>query len=315
MKAIRATVLLSALLILSACGPLINLMEVDVRLPATRPLNILGREMAVFTPQYDSVSVTDSVLLYKFAQSLADALSSEAYLASGSVPVFSHYTGSEALGTLEQPDYVHRLALETGTNMVFMVDSVEIGGFFTREVSQVEDDYKLHYLMAPFTSVVRVFDAEKVQFIKYIPLRDTVAWEVWIPSETEKVAIPTTAFQDLQRASEYFAEELAETFMDQWETQDRVIFVYNKRDWNLAYDHALAFAWDEAMKIWLELVKGTNAKEVACAAFNLALACEMQGNFELAQKWLDLSQKTYDLPEAKYYKELLQERKKQKLLF
>ncbi|MFA5301783.1 MAG: DUF6340 family protein [Bacteroidales bacterium] len=315
MKAIRTTGLLSVLLILSSCGPLINIMEVDVRLPATRPINIMGREMAVFTPQYDSVSVTDSVLLHNFSQSLADALASEAYLASGSVPVFSHYTGSEALGTLEQPDYVHRLALETGTNLVFMVDSVEIGGFYSREVSRVEDDYKLHYLMAPFTSVVRVYDAEKVQFIKYIPLRDTVAWEVWIPSENETVSIPSSAFQDLQRASEFFAKELAETFVDQWETQDRVIYVYEKRDWNLAYNHALAFAWDEAMKIWMELVKGTNAKEVACAAFNLALACEMQGNFELAQKWLDLSQKTFDLPEAKYYSELLQDRKKQKLLF
>jgi hypothetical protein len=315
MKAIRTTGLLSVLLILSSCGPLINIMEVDVRLPATRPINIVGREMAVFTPQYDSVSVTDSVLLHKFAQSLADALASEAYLAPGSVPVFSHYTGSEALGTLEQPDYVHRLALETGTNLVFMVDSVDIGGFFSRDISQVEDDYKLNYLMAPFTSVVRVYDAEKVQFIKYIPLRDTVAWEVWIPSDSETVSIPASAFQDLQKASEFFAKELAETFMDQWETQDRVIFVYEKRDWNLAYNHALAFAWDEAMKIWMELVKGTNTKEVACAAFNLALACEMQGNFELAQKWLDLSQKTFELPEAKYYNELLQDRKKQKMLF
>jgi hypothetical protein len=59
----------------------------------------------------------------------------------------------------------------------------------------------------------------------------------------------------------------------------------------MAYNHALAFAWDEAMKIWMELVKGDNAKEVACAAFNMSVACEMQGNFELAQKWLDLSQK------------------------
>lgn len=315
MKAIRTTGILAVLLMLSACGPLINILEVDVRLPATRPLNVLGREMSVFTPKYDSVSITDSVLLQKFAQSLAETLASEAYLSPGSVPVFSHYTGSEALGTLEQPDYVHRLALETGTNLVFMVDSVEIGGFLTREVTRVEDDYKLQYLMAPFTSVVRVFDAEKVQFIKYIPLRDTVAWEVWVPSETETVSIPSSAFKDLQRASEYFAQELAGSFMDQWETQDRVIFVYDKRAWNLAYNHALAFAWDEAMKIWMELVKGTNAKEVACAAFNMALACEMQGNFELAQKWLDLSQKTFDLPEAKYYRELLQERKKQKMLF
>ena len=223
MKAIRTTGILAVLLMLSACGPLINILEVDVRLPATRPLNVLGREMSVFTPKYDSVSVTDSVLLQKFAQSLAETLASEAYLSPGSVPVFSHYTGSEALGTLEQPDYVHRLALETGTNLVFMVDSVEIGGFFTREVTRVEDDYKLQYLMAPFSSVVRVYDAEKVQFIKYIPLRDTVAWEVWVPSETETVSIPSSAFKDLQRASEYFAQELAGSFKDQWETQDRVI--------------------------------------------------------------------------------------------
>ncbi len=315
MKAIRITGFLAVLLLLSSCGPLINIMEVDVKLPATRPINILGREMAVFTPQYDSVSVSDSVLLQKFSQSLADALSAEAYLSPGSVPVYAHYTGSEALGTLEQPDYVHRLALETGTNLVFMVDSVKIGGFFTKNVSMVADDYKMQYLMAPFTAVVRVYDAEKVQFVKYIPLRDTVAWEVWIPAENETVSIPSSALQDLQRASEYFAKELAGTFLDQWETQDRVIFVYEKREWNLAYDHALAFAWDEAMKIWMELVKGTNAKEVACAAFNMALACEMQGNFELAGKWLDLSQKTFDLPEARYYRELLQEQKKQKLLF
>ena len=40
------------------------------------------------------------------------------------------------------------------------------------------------------------------------------------------------------------------------------------------------------MEIWLELLEGTNAKEVACAAFNPALACEMQGHFELAENGL-----------------------------
>lgn len=303
MKAIRTTVLLAMLLLAGACGPMINILEVDVRLPATRPLNLAGREMAVFIPRYDSVSLTDSVLLNRFAQALADGLSVQARLSAGSVPVFTHYTGTVAFGTLDQPDYVHRLALETETDLVFMVDSVTIDSFQLNELS---------LLLAPIQAVVRVYDAEKVRFTQYIPIRDTAAWDLGDYANQEEVTIPKSAFVDLQRAAVFIGERTARSFMDQWESQDRVIFVYDKFKWNVAYDYALGFEWDKAMEIWMQLTKSNNTKEAACAAFNMAVACEMQGNFELAEKWLALSQKTYDLPEAGYYKELLQERTKQK---
>ena len=119
----------------------------------------------------------------------------------------------------------------------------------------------------------------------------------------------------MQKAARFFGNETAQSFVDQWETQDRILFVYNKRDWNRAYDHALVFEWEKAMDIWLTLLDATNVKEVACAAFNVAVACEMQGLFDLARKWLDFSQKTLDMPETKYYADLLQERNKQKKLF
>jgi tetratricopeptide (TPR) repeat protein len=149
-----------------------------------------------------------------------------------------------------------------------------------------------------------------VRFTQYIPIRDTAAWDLGDNADQEIVTIPKSAFLDLQRAAVFVGERTARSFMDQWETQDRVIFVYDKFKWNVAYDYALAFEWDKAMEIWLELVKSNNAKEAACASFNVALACEMQGNFELAKKWLNLSQKTLDMPETRYYKELLLERKK-----
>jgi hypothetical protein len=301
MKTIRTIGLLAVLLLAGACGPMINILEVDVRLPATLPLNLSGREMVVFTPRYDSVSLTDSVLLNRFAQAFADGLTQQARLSPGSVPVFSHYSGSESFGTLDQPDYVHRLALETEKDLIFMVDSVTLGAFQVNELS---------LLLAPFQAVVRVYDAEKVRFTQYIPIRDTAAWDLGDNADQEIVTIPKSAFLDLQRAAVFVGERTARSFMDQWETQDRVIFVYDKSKWNVAYDYALAFEWDKAMEIWLELVKSNNAKEAACASFNVALACEMQGNFELAKKWLNLSQKTLDMPETRYYKELLLERKK-----
>ncbi|MDD2538776.1 MAG: DUF6340 family protein [Bacteroidales bacterium] len=315
MKAIRTISLLALFCMTAACGPMINILEVDVRLPASRPINILGRNMAVFTPQYDSVSLTDSVLMHQFAQALADGLATQARLREGSIPLYRHYSGNEPLGTLEHTDYVHRLGLETEADMVFMVDSIRLGAFGTDKVAQVQDDYKLQYLYVPFYGVIRVYDMDQARFTDYIPLRDTAAWEVWIPYDQENLVIPRTAFEDLQKAARFFGNETAQSFVDQWETQDRILFVYNKRDWNRAYDHALVFEWEKAMDIWLTLLDATNVKEVACAAFNVAVACEMQGLFDLARKWLDFSQKTLDMPETKYYADLLQERNKQKKLF
>ena len=46
------------------------------------------------------------------------------------------------------------------------------------------------------------------------------------------------------------------------------------------------------MHLWMELLDAGNEKEIACAAFNIALACEMQGHFDLAEEWLDLSART-----------------------
>jgi len=301
MKTIRTISLLIALLLAGGCGPMINILEVDVRQPASRPMNIMGREMAVFTPLYDSITLSDSVLMNRYAQSLADGLALQARLPKGAVPLFIHHTGSESLGTLDQPDYAHRLALETETDLLFMVDSVTIGGFLVNDNA---------YLLAPIQAVVRVYDAELVRFTRYIPIRVTAAWDIGDQADKETITIPRSAFIDLQRAAVYMGEQTARSFMDQWETQDRVVFVFDKLKWNRAYDHALAFEWDKAMEIWLELLKSNNTKEVACAAFNVALACEMQGNFALAEKWLDLSQKTLDMAETRYYRDMLQERKK-----
>lgn len=305
MKVIRNLLLITTFALLGACGPVINILEVDVRLPAAKPLPLVGKEMAVFIPQYDSVSTTDSIMLEKFGSSLADELSVQVRLPEGTVPMYSHYTGEQPLGTLDQPDYVFRLALETGADMVFMVDSLSVGGFDTRKVSEASGDFKKQFLIVPFHSVVRVFDATKFAFSEYVTLRDTVAWEVWVPYDQMTVSIPTSAFDDLKNAADYLGRRTARSFVDQWETQDRVIFLYKKTEWNRAYDYALAFEWDKAMQIWLKLTEGNNAQEVACAAFNVALSCEMQGYFDLAKEWLEFSSKTFSMPETTYYLELL----------
>jgi hypothetical protein len=292
---------------LSACAPTISILEVDVKLPAELPLSLKGKQMAVFTPVYDSIGKSDSLLMSRFSEGLASALATETALPDP-LPLFTHDCGTVALGTLSQPEYALALAQESSSDMVFLVDSVHVGTFESKGVSSVSDGFRKELITVPFYSVVRVFDTIACDFVKYIPLKDSVFWEVWVDSKVEHITVPHTALADLEKVSGHIATSLVRSFSDQWETQDRVVFVYNMGPWQEAFAYAESFEWEKARAIWLGLLEGKNARKVSCAAFNLALTCEIAGQIDLAKEWLDYAAKTYSMPEITYYRQLLDER-------
>lgn len=299
--------LVAALFGMISCAPTISILEVDVKNPAERPLDIKGKQLAVFTPIYDSIMYTDSLLMNAFATSIASQLGVET-AQPNQIPLFTHTCGSTALGTLDQPEYADALAQESHSQLVFLVDSVHVGAFESKGVSRVSDGFKEEMIALPFHSVLRVYDADNQKFTQYIPLRDSVMWRIWVDPKVEKMPIPRSALEDLQTASGYIASSLVQTFTDQWETQDRVIFVFTYGGWQKAYDYAEAFEWDKARAIWMELLDSKNAVKSACAAYNIALSCEIGGQIDLAKEWLNYAQKTYSMPETTYYLQILEER-------
>lgn len=303
---------LLALLGLFSCGPTINILEIDVKLPAEIPLDIQGKNMAVFTPEYDSLSLSDSTLMRAFGDSFAQSLATQTGQNQGDVPLYAHYCGAQALGTIDQPDYASALAQEVQADMIFLVDSVGIGTFTRQRIAAVSDDYREELIGLPYLAVIRVYDAGKGRFTRYIPLRDSVFWQLMVPANRTTLTIPPTAYDDLQRASGQIARNLAESFTEQWETQDRVLFVFGGAAWSKAYKLAEAFNWSAARDIWLEQLDSPDVEKVSCAAYNLAVVCEMEGRFDLALEWLDYSGKTHMLPESIYYRSFLEERAKEK---
>ncbi len=315
MRTLRFSIFMAGLLLAAACGPVINILEVDVKLPAKAPLEIMGKQMAVFIPEYDSVLVTDSTLTRTFAESFAEKLAEVAGQPKGSVPLFSHKTDSLEPGFAELPAYAQQLAIETESDLVFLVDSVSIGSFDALDVAGDTEDFKRQLLFVPFRGRVRVYDASKIEYIRNFPVCDTVAWELWVTRSRKTLTIPTTAFEDLKNASVYIGQGLAEAFSDQWETQDRVIFTYEHPTWRKAFELAEAFEWEQARDIWMELLNSPDSGSISCAAFNLAVSCEMAGSIDLAIKWLDYAAKAYPMSEISYYKNLLEERSAEKKRF
>ena len=49
------------------------------------------------------------------------------------------------------------------------------------------------------------------------------------------------------------------------------------------------------MDIWMKRLEGADPLKRACAAYNIATACYMMGDYHLASRWLDNADKLADL--------------------
>ena len=89
--------------------------------------------------------------------------------------------------------------------------------------------------------------------------------------------------------------DIAARFFPSWVTEYRYLYVYDySLLWKIAYEHAQAFEWDEAIGIWLTEADSKNKYRAACAAVNIAVGCEMTGRPDLALEWLATAEKIYD---------------------
>ena len=99
----------------------------------------------------------------------------------------------------------------------------------------------------------------------------------------------------LEQASEA-GRRIAGSFFSQWKHEQYSIAYYDSAKWYEAVLKAEQYDWKGAMDIWFTLLDSGDVMKRACAEYNIAVACYMSGDFELARKWLDRSHKENRLP-------------------
>ena len=74
-------------------------------------------------------------------------------------------------------------------------------------------------------------------------------------------------------------------------------------------EYADKYYWKDAMNIWLELLDTNDMLKRSCAAYNLALASYMLGDYDLSSLWLDRSDKDNKLPMSDSLRRRIDDRK------
>lgn len=246
---------------MSACSYYTYPVEIERKAPSVTGLDLPGKSISV---SFVDKGQKDSLFMASLAENFAVGLESFLFDSESAIDLF-------AIDYTKGADYTDRdtltnLILTTDADVAFLFDSPEYT-IESGDTSYVRMKFYVYDSMAKVDSVY-AFSGRK----KYT-------------GEYDLPALTGTQF------SQYFQpqwnkEEVKVYFSDDEKTQQAALF-------------AADFQWNKALTLWLDTVATKNLQKKALMSYNIALACHMLGNDEMAITWLDRAEATYEVGQAK----------------
>ncbi|MDR2026577.1 MAG: DUF6340 family protein [Prevotellaceae bacterium] len=170
-------------------------------------------------------------------------------------------------------------------------------------------------IIVPHSSAIRIYDTEKNAVIDERLINDTLTIQVdAYPWETEQELMER--LPDDKTAVLMVIREMAKAYVEEivpfWKEETR--FYYIADNIARAENYIYSEEWDKAMNVWMNYVNDENSELAAISCFNMAVGCEIFGEYELALKWMENVKKK----DATYYwdgyKKLLEKRMEEKAI-
>ncbi len=204
---------------------------------------------------------------------------------------------------------VKEIAKHDSADLIFSLEYIKI--IETVDSYKTENNgVEFYYgkLIAPVYCYWRVYDIASNQIPNGYLYRDTLIWEAndWSPISVGN-QIPSF-FEAAAYAGNECGEKYAKKIAPIWNNDKRLLFHIGSKEMESAAILAVNGQWIDAAAEWQKVISLKKQKLSAKAAFNLALASEMLGKFDIALEWLQKARKLYPLPEIDEYKRTIQER-------
>ncbi|KAF5078152.1 hypothetical protein DSECCO2_143610 [anaerobic digester metagenome] len=250
----------------------------------------------------------DSTLALEAAMWAYDYLAEVPMFAQASIPIhINRRFDSLKIVPLISQRLIDSLAVQSGADVIISLEYADahIMPYYTG------DPYgETHYQVAVY-GFWRVYDVQKRAPVNQLLIRDTLYVADDSAIEGEGFIVGEELINSLSYAGSTFAAKFAAQFVPVWRDEERIFFSRGSDDMKNAALFAEQNQWKDAAAIWQRIYHSGNKTLSAQAAFNLALANEMNGNFDVALNWLDVSLDTLSTTEAKLYKNIIEYRMKE----
>lgn len=298
---LSAIAALSALVALQSCDPQAFSMNVEMRYPSSSGMSIDGKSVAVVYLNEDSAK--DSVFNECLANGFASAIEK------------NYFNGAEAVNLYKMPkvvggvysnaDTLINLIVDTGCDIVFLFDAPEFGNVQIKE-QKTSTSGTYYPVSVPVAIKLYGFDS--------LSGSDTV--RVWtgtrmlsanMEASLGRQAAADSLWNRIGSSAENLGEVSARTFAPVWKEETYTFIYYESPEaWLAAAQYASDYKWNEAMKVWISLLDTNNPMKRSCAEYNIATACFLMGDNELALKWLNSSDEDYPISLSKTLRKRIQ---------
>lgn len=251
-------------LMLVSCGPTYFSLGVDMRLPSRSGIVLTGKNMSVTYLD----NGTDSLFMSSVAEGFAQALEKDYYSGEQNIGIYSI---KDKAGTeYASRDSMVSLLMDTGVDVAFLFDLESMG----KPVDSVSD--------IPFEIRLYVYDAMNHE--------DVVQMYEGTSSLKQDADMAEQGIETGKRS--------ANAFVSSWTNRRFIFFYYQSDPWYTAAEYASDYKFKEAMDVWMTLLDTNNLYKRSCAEYNIAAACCIMGEKELATQWLDRSDSDHKLSES-----------------
>ena len=310
MKNILSIITLAVMCV--ACGPSRHAIHVEMRHPSKSGIEFSGKTVSVVHLENDNIM--NNNLSEGIADGLAYALEQDYGTGEGSVGIYRMRVVPG--GNYSSRDTLVNLLMDTGSDVIFLVDTLSVGLMTMGGASSVAapsspDSSYISTGNIPFKMKLYCFDAmnkdEKVY--DYSGSSVAVPFAYSDGRQTENT-IRERAVASLSELGFEVGTTISASFKSQWKYEQYSVVYFDSPRWFTAMEYADRYYWKDAMNIWMELLDTNDMLKRSCAAYNLALASYMLGDYELASMWLDRSDKDNKLPLSDALRKRIDERKK-----
>lgn len=296
MKRILYIIVLAALA--ASCSPTRHVIYLEMRHPSKSGIELAGKNVAIVHLENDNVFSND--LSKGIAEGMSESLAQDYETGEGSVPVFSMRVAPG--GRYASKDTLVNLLIDTGADVLFLVDTLNVGAMTMGGATSVAspespDSTYISTGNLPFKIKLYCFDAmNKDEKVFAYGGNSTAVPYAYSDGRQSDEIIRQRAMKSLPLLGLEAGKTISSNFKSQWKNEQYSVLYFDGEKWYKALEYADALMWHPAMEIWLELVETKDLMKRSSAAYNLALASYMLGDYDLATEWLDLSDKDNKLP-------------------
>jgi len=299
MKKIINLLVASAICLLqTACGPSRYTMHLDMRQPSRAGIDLAGKSVSVVF--LENGTLLQDAFLSGMAEGFAASIENEYGSGEGSVGIYKMPRSEK--GDYSDKDTLVNLLVDTGVDVVFLMDTVKLGVMTMGTTSKVAynsspDSSYITTGTVPYTVKMYSLDAmDKTEEVKNYGGTSVAQASVYSDGKSSDEALMAALIKAIPAEGWTVGQTIGDSFRSQWKTEGYSVAYFDSSKWMDALEKADQLDWKGAMEIWFELLESNDVLKRSCASYNIALACYMLGDYSLADDWLDLSDKESELP-------------------